>query len=152
MSLFGTIIKIENNKAKILAVQGKSCEGCNACKGLFKRDTSEPIEIEADIPLEFKGLSENDTVEVELNPKDKIQLSTLVFGSPLIGFFIGLLLAPKISEIMSWQNYSDAIQIISAFLGMIVGFAITNIVSKKICNLSDSFYIVSYEKADSSGS
>lgn len=82
----GVVNKVEKNLAWIRMVKGEQCAGCTACK-TFGEGSFEIV------ALNEPGAKPGDTVEVEVNPKQVVKYSTIVFLLPVLslifGYFLG---------------------------------------------------------------
>jgi len=82
----GIVNKVEKNRAWVTMVKGEQCAGCNACKTFGEGS----VELEA---FNEPGAKPGDKVEIEINPRQVVKHSTIVFLLPvfslIIGYFLG---------------------------------------------------------------
>lgn len=78
----GTVSRIENNLAWVTVIKGEQCAGCNACKAFG--DGS--VEL---IAMNETNAKPGDKVEVEINPRQVVKHSTIVFLLPVLSLIIG---------------------------------------------------------------
>jgi len=78
----GVVIKAERNLAWVIMTKGEQCAGCTACKSFGEGR----FEIVALNPF---GARPGDNVEVEINPKQVVKYSAIVFLVPVIALIVG---------------------------------------------------------------
>ena len=81
----GVVSKIDKNLAWVTMVKGEQCSGCNACKAFGEGS----VEL---IALNDSNAKPGDRVEVEINPKQVVKHSTIVFLFPVLSLIIGYFL------------------------------------------------------------
>ncbi len=81
----GIVYKTEKNLAWITMIKGEQCGGCTACKASGEGS----LEI---VALNEPDSKPGDNVEVEINPKQVIKHSTIVFLLPMLSLIIGYFL------------------------------------------------------------
>lgn len=81
----GVVNKIEKDLAWVTMIKGEQCAGCTACKA-FGEGSFELV------ALNERGAKSGDNVEVEINPKQVVKHSTIVFLLPVLALIIGYFL------------------------------------------------------------
>jgi sigma-E factor negative regulatory protein RseC len=81
----GVVNKIEKELAWVTMVKGEQCAGCTACKAFGEGS----VEI---VALNEPGAKPGDNVEIEINPKQVVKYSTIVFLLPVVSLIIGYFL------------------------------------------------------------
>ena len=81
----GVVNKIEKNLAWVTMIKGEQCAGCTACNA-FGEGSFELV------ALNNPGAKVGDKVEVEINPRQVIKHSTIVFLLPVLSLIIGYFL------------------------------------------------------------
>lgn len=84
----GIIKKLENNNAWVLLQKGEQCHGCTACRAFG--DGSAEILAVNDI-----NAKPGDKVEIEIQPKQVVKHSAVVFLLPVLALIIGYFLGVK---------------------------------------------------------
>jgi len=78
----GIVSKVENDKAWVVVVKGEHCKNCNACSAFG--DGSAEIEV-----INQKAAKPGDKVDIEIDPKQVIRHSAIVFLLPVLGLVVG---------------------------------------------------------------
>ncbi len=128
MSLQGKIIEIEEGFATVEVEPRPECEGCHACTGLLdgeKRSAKKQVRVKTG---SFK-VNINDEVIVDLHPGEGTVAALLIFGLPVVGFFIGLAITPWLCQ-AAGSNISDLWRVVSGFAGMAVAFILVAIAAR----------------------
>jgi sigma-E factor negative regulatory protein RseC len=81
----GVVNKVEKDLAYVTMVKGEQCAGCTACKA-FGEGSFELI------ALNESKARPGDSVEVEINPKQVVKHSIIVFLLPVLSLIIGYFL------------------------------------------------------------
>jgi len=81
----GFVNKIEKNLAWVTMAKGEQCAGCNACKAFGESS----VELMA---FNETGAKPGDRVEVEINPKQVVRHSIIVFILPVLSLIVGYFL------------------------------------------------------------
>lgn len=81
----GVVKKVEQDLAWIIMMKGEQCAGCTACKAFGEGS----FEI---VALNERGAKPGDNVEVEINPRQVVKHSTIVFLLPVLSLIIGYFL------------------------------------------------------------
>ncbi len=81
----GVVNKIEKDIAWVTMIKGEQCAGCTACNA-FGEGSFELV------ALNDPGAKVGDKVEVEINPRQVIKHSTIVFLLPVLSLIIGYFL------------------------------------------------------------
>ncbi len=81
----GVVNKIEKDVAWVTMIKGEQCAGCTACNA-FGEGSFELV------ALNNPGAKVGDKVEVEINPRQVIKHSTIVFLLPVLSLIIGYFL------------------------------------------------------------
>ncbi len=84
----GIIERIENEKAWVMVVRGEHCEGCQACQAFGDNNAR----ILVSNPQAAKP---GDRVEIEIDPKQVVKHSAIVFLLPILCLIIGYFLGAK---------------------------------------------------------
>ena len=114
----GIVSKIENKTAWVTVVKGDHCKNCNTCKS-FGEGSAELLtanEISA---------KPGDRVEVEIDPKQIVRHSAIVFLLPVfalvIGYFIGINYIAKLAISSEGAGIIGSLGLmILTFLGIMV--------------------------------
>ena len=138
MSLKGKIISIEDNglKAKVLVKPIPDCHGCQACAGIIKMSKAANTQSEIEALTNNLSVHEGDTVNLELSEYQGSKIALIIYGIPIIGFLIGMLITPYICNLIQIP-LTDLSRIICAFSGMFISFAVILFYVKK--SHKDSF-------------
>jgi len=120
MTLQGKITRIEKGFATVEVEPRPECKGCHACTGLLdgeKRSAKKEIRaLTEDFEVQI-----GDEVLLDLHPGEGTIAAMLIFGLPIAGFFIGLILTPWICQ-LTGQPVSDFWRLIAGFIGMALAF------------------------------
>lgn len=79
------VTAIQGNMAKIMVIRNEMCGSCQAC-GIGKGE-----EVYMDV-YNNVGAKEGDYVEVEMENSDFLSASLIMYGVPLLAFFIGIII------------------------------------------------------------
>jgi len=121
-----TVVSLSGNRAEVQMQRQSACSHCEMSHGcgtgaigrlLGKR--SKPVKIEVDL-----NLSPGDEVELGLPEKAFLKASLLIYGLPLLGLFLGSVLADTIfidSEFMIF---------VFAMAGLLSGLAVSSRIAK----------------------
>ncbi len=125
MSLKGKIVSIHDNglKAKVLVKPIPDCHGCQACAGIIKMSKAANTESEIEALTNNFSVHEGDTVKLELTEYQGSKIALIIYGIPIIGFIIGMLITPYICNLIQIP-VSDLARIIGAFSGLFISFAL----------------------------
>ncbi len=130
----GTVINLNSNFAEVQMQRQSACSHCELSSGcgtgaigrlLGKR--SKPVKIRVN-----QDLKPGDQVEIGLPDKAFLRAGLLIYGLPLLGLFIGLMLAGLISSNAGSyiEASSDLIAFIFALAGLVLGLFIAGAISK----------------------
>jgi len=117
----GIIISTNNQSAKILLSKGEKCAGCTACSAFG--DNSMALEAQNKI-----NAKTGDIVDVEVNPKEVVGLSILIFVFPILAMILGYFVGMRIGSGMRMSGENSGI--IAAFASLIISFLIIKIYDK----------------------
>jgi len=81
----GVVNKIKNDLAWVTMIKGEQCAGCTACKA-FGEGSFEIVALNA------PGAKSGDHVEIEIDPRQVVKHSTIVFILPVLALIIGYFL------------------------------------------------------------
>ncbi len=109
----GIVIKVERDLAWVMMTKGEQCAGCTACKSFGEGR----FEIVAANSL---GARPGDNVEVEINPKQVVKYSAIVFLLPVLALIIGYFLGSSWLTILGWSQ--EAAGIIGSLGMMLLSF------------------------------
>ncbi|MDL1969372.1 MAG: SoxR reducing system RseC family protein [Candidatus Desulfofervidaceae bacterium] len=119
----GTVVETWNQKAKVMVKRSSECERCKA-SGLCGMLNKQYMVLEAENPL---GAKKGQKVVVSLTSEEELKAAFIVYGIPVIGFFIGALLG-------CWLNIGNN-QNLSVFffsiLFLVLAFGGVKIYSKR---------------------
>ena len=121
-----TVIGLSGNIAEVQTERQIACSQCEAGRGcgigaigrLFGK-RNKPIKIKVD-----QDLKPGDQIEIGLSDKAFLRAGLLIYGTPLLGLFLGLMLAELNSP------SSDLIAFTFAFVGLVLGLSISASVAK----------------------
>lgn len=121
MSLQGKVLSVYNNGkyAKVLVKPVIDCNGCKVCAGLLKNSASSREEREVEALTNGYEIKQGDFVKLELTEYQGTKAAILIYGLPILGFMIGILLAPYFSNIFQIE-VNDLIRVVCAFAGLVV--------------------------------
>ncbi len=128
MSLPGRVLKIEGDEILVEVTPKPECNGCHACTGLLGGEKKSA-------PRQIKALRGNfspaigDEVILDINPGEGSIAAIMVFGLPMLSFFIGLFAAPWLSDQLSFA-LTDLSRFICAVTGLVSGFMVLAIISR----------------------
>jgi sigma-E factor negative regulatory protein RseC len=115
----GTIISIDGNNAVIQINRGEKCEGCNVCHAFGENK----MRLEA---VNNIGASVGDCVNVNIEPKNVIKSSMIIFVFPLlmllVGYFIAIQFVPP---------YTEGTGILGALIALALSFVIIKVTDKR---------------------
>ncbi len=106
----GVVKKTENNLAWVTVVKGNQCQGCTACNS-FGEGSAQLI-AQNDLAAQ-----PGESVEVEIDPKQVVKHSAIVFLLPVIGLIVGYFLGIRYLTKFGWASQSAGI---IASLGLMV--------------------------------
>ncbi len=92
MRQYGKVIEICGNMARVSFKRTKACGNCKACFTLGSDEAV--IEI-----VNSAGASAGDYVAIELHAKSMVKASLIMYGLPLIGLMLGVILGSLLSDI-----------------------------------------------------
>jgi sigma-E factor negative regulatory protein RseC len=106
----GTVVAVKGGLADVLLKRSRRCEGCGSCCVL----TEEGMMLaEAENPL---GAKEGDRVAVSLPWRRSLQAAYILYGVPLLAFFLGL----AAGGVLGWALFGGNL---SVPVGLVFGFA-----------------------------
>jgi len=114
----GIVKKVEQNMAWVITMKGEQCAGCTACKAFGEGS----FEI---VALNMPGAKPGDSVEVEINPRQVVKYSTIVFMLPVLSLIVGYFLGSFFLTVIGLAAETAGIVgslglMILTFLGIIV--------------------------------
>lgn len=114
----GIVNKIENNLAWVTVVKGEQCKNCNACQSFGEGSAELHVSNEV-------SAKPGDKVEVEIDPKQVIRHSTIIFLLPVfslvVGYFLGVNYLTKISLSIEAAGIIGSIGLMMlTFIGIII--------------------------------
>ncbi len=139
MSLTGTIIELKDSTAVVEVSPKPECKGCHACTGLLGDKKSATRQLE--VPLESINVKVGDQVVLDLEPGHGSIAALLIFGMPILAFFLGIWLTPWICNGLELET-SDLARVITGFLAMGVSFVLLAIFSRSSAAKALSMKIV----------
>ncbi|MCM8818792.1 MAG: SoxR reducing system RseC family protein [Candidatus Omnitrophica bacterium] len=86
MKEIGKVVEINENAAVVLMEEKEKCKTCNLCKKILPREPK----IEAENIIRA---SVGDIVEVEIDEDALFKISVFIYGFPLLGFILGVILS-----------------------------------------------------------
>lgn len=105
----GVVVRTYGAKALIRMIRGGQCEGCNICKNLGENHQ----EVEAENQI---AAHPGDWVDVEINPKQVVSHSLLLFIFPLIAMFTGYFIGAGIDSSFAGSAENRGVLLAIAFL------------------------------------
>jgi len=115
----GSIIAVSGKTATIQLMQGEKCDGCNACSAFGENK----MHIDA---LNKIGAKVGDMVEVDVEPKEVLKSSMIVFIFPLLMMIVGYFIGGKIVP-----DHSEGAGIIGSFSGLIFAFLLIKLTDRR---------------------
>ena len=88
----GTVVETKGKKATVRFMKTDACGHCNAC---FRFGSNE-ADIEMDNTL---GAKKGDEVFIDMHATTVLKASAIVYGIPIIGLIIGVLVASRFGDI-----------------------------------------------------
>lgn len=149
MSLQGKVISVEEGFATVEVEPRPECEGCHACTGLLdgeKRSAKKQVRV----MTENFEVRVNDEVIVDLHPGEGTVAALLIFGLPVIGFFIGMTITPWICQVAG-SDISDLWRVVSGFAGMAAAFILVAIAARSRQAEKLSLKVIKILNQDSKG-
>ena len=128
MSLQGKVISVSGSTAIVSVIPKTDCKGCHACSGLLGGESGPPTR-EVKVRVVDIEIQPGDEVLVDLNPGEGSIAAFLIFGLPMVGFFIGLFAAPSLCAILGTEA-NDIWRIVSGFAGMVIAFILLAVFSR----------------------
>lgn len=121
-----TVVSLSGDLAEVEMQRQSACNHCEMSRGcgtgaigrlLGKR--SKPVEVKID-----QDIKQGDQVEIGLPDKAFLRAGLLIYGMPLLGLFIGLILAEAV-----YSGY-DLVAFIFALIGLVSGLSIAAFIAK----------------------
>jgi positive regulator of sigma E activity len=97
MGLQGTVIECHGRNILVEVVPRAECQGCSACKGLLA-DGEGPATRQITVLAGEFAPAPGDQVRLDTPPGRGTAAALLLFGLPLLWFFLGLLFGPGLFE------------------------------------------------------
>ncbi|SNX55302.1 SoxR reducing system RseC family protein [Thermoanaerobacterium sp. RBIITD] len=123
----GRIVDIKDGKAKVELIRNDMCGKCHACE----IGSNNRMLIEVDINDDEKI---GDSVSLEMKEASMLKATFIMYGIPLLFFFIGVFLGYAISELLNLKNISQIIEAISGILLTSISFMGIKYYSNRIIN------------------
>ncbi|MDZ7331939.1 MAG: SoxR reducing system RseC family protein [candidate division KSB1 bacterium] len=98
----GIVMRVERDLAWVMMIKGEQCAGCTACKSFGEGR----FEI---VALNRLGARPGDNVEVEINPKQVVKYSAIVFLLPVFALIIGYFLGSSWLSVLGWSDEAAGI-------------------------------------------
>ena len=115
----GVVRKIDKNLAWVTMVKGEHCAGCNACSAFGEGS----VEL---IALNETNAKPGDRVEVEINPRQVVKHSAIVFLLPVLslifGYFLGSSYLTKIGLSLEAAGIIGSIGLMVLTFAAIIGY------------------------------
>ena len=111
----GIVNRVEKNIAWVKMIKGEQCSGCNACKAFGEGI----VEL---IAMNVVSAKPGDRVEVEIDPKQVVKHSAIVFLLPVFGLILGYFLGAGYLEQPGLSEQSAGI--LGSFGLMLIMFAV----------------------------
>ncbi|MDI6600733.1 MAG: SoxR reducing system RseC family protein [Thermoanaerobacteraceae bacterium] len=109
------VIKTYDKMARIMVIRGEMCGGCHACP------VSKGEEFYLDVYNEA-GAQEGDEVEVEMENNDFLGASMIIYGIPLLSFFLGVFAGYFAFPIFGLSKPNEIIAALSGFAFTIISY------------------------------
>ena len=127
MSLPGTVIEINENQVIVEVRPMPECNGCHACTGLLGGEKKSSLKQIAALKGNFNPQI-GDRVILDTNPGEGSIAAILVFGFPMLSFFIGLIVAPYLADLLHFPP-TDGTRLITALILMAISFVLLSFFS-----------------------
>lgn len=115
----GSIIAVSGKTATIQLLQGDKCEGCNVCSAFGENK----MHVDA---LNNIGAKVGDLVEVDVEPKEVLKSSMIVFIFPLLMMIVGYFVGGKIAP-----HHGEGAGILGSISGLILAFLLIKVTDRR---------------------
>lgn len=134
----GEVVQVFHETVQIRIEQQENCKACGA-KSSCHSNASDNLKEKFVTALDPFGLKVGQRVKINLDSKNLVKASIIIFGLPLIGFFLGVAAGTFIANMDAYKDYVDLCSIIGGFSGMAIAIIILRIYNKKL-EKSNKFY------------
>ncbi|WP_162523455.1 SoxR reducing system RseC family protein [Calorimonas adulescens] len=111
------VVKTNGNIAKIVVVRSEMCGSCHACPVSRGEDFFLDVYNEA-------GAKEGDEVEVEMENNGFLSASLILYGIPLVAFFVGIFVGYFISPYLGFDKPNEIIGAVFGFTFTIISYVV----------------------------
>ncbi len=115
----GSIIAVSGKTATIQLLQGEECDGCHMCSAFGENK----MHLDA---LNKIGAQVGDLVEVDIEPKEVVKSSMIVFIYPLFMMILGYFAGAKIGT-----DHGEGAGIIGSIAGLILAFLLIKLTDRR---------------------
>jgi sigma-E factor negative regulatory protein RseC len=119
MNETGIIISTDGEKAVIQLNRGEKCNGCTACQTFGEN------KMRLEVPNSI-GAAAGDVVDINVEPKQVIKSSMIIFIFPLVMMLVGYFGAVRFIA-----PHSEGVGIIGAFAAIVFSFVLIKITDKR---------------------
>lgn len=134
----GEVVQVFHKTVQIRVEQQEKCGTCEAKSSCHANDSNK-LKEKFVTALDPFGLKVGQRVKINLDSKNLVKASIIIFGLPLIGFFLGVASGAFIAKMNAYKDYLDLCSIIGGFLGMAIAIIILRVYNKKL-EKSNTFY------------
>ncbi|KAA5808279.1 SoxR reducing system RseC family protein [Thermoanaerobacterium thermosaccharolyticum] len=123
----GCVVSLKDGKAKVEIIRNEMCRKCHACD----MGSNNRMMIEVDAIDELKV---GDNVLIEVKDISMLKATLIMYGIPLLFFFVGVFAGYAVAHIFGIDNFSQMIEAISGLLFTAISFIGIKYYSKKVIN------------------
>ncbi|WP_434632145.1 SoxR reducing system RseC family protein [Thermoanaerobacterium thermosaccharolyticum] len=123
----GCVANIKDGKAKVELLRNDMCGKCHACD----MGSNNRMMVEVDAIDELKV---GDNVLLEIRETSMLKATMIMYGIPLLFFFVGVFAGYAVAHIFGIDNFSQMIEAISGLLFTAISFIGIKYYSKKVIN------------------
>ena len=115
----GAIVAISGKTATIQLNRGEKCDGCNACSAFGENR----MKLDA---LNNIGAAVGDLVEIDVEPKQVIKSSMIVFIFPLLMMLVGYF-----GSVKFFPPHSEGVGVLGSFVALALSFLAIKLTDKR---------------------
>lgn len=121
---YGTVKEVKGKTAVVILERQDMCGDCHACEMISGKKAC-TLNCQTNVPCEV-----GDRVEVAITNKYFLKATYLVYGIPLVGFIMGLLVGVLLTKEISF-SHEDLVITLTTMVGTALGVGYIRIKDKK---------------------
>jgi positive regulator of sigma E activity len=118
MGLTGKVKEVRDGWVHVEVFPRADCQGCTACSGLMTDGKPQAKVVRA--LAETVTPKVGDEVRLEVDPGYGSLAAFLVFGLPLVGFFVGVFLGGYIPGWLGWSPLGEGWALVCGLIGLFI--------------------------------